>query len=63
MKKLFAILLVACFASAFIACGGGSNKEAETTEEPAQEETVQPMEEEAPAMDTTSVETDTTATP
>ncbi len=61
MKKLFALLLVAGFASAFIACGGGSTKEAETTEEPAQEETVAPMEEEAPAMDTTSVETDTTS--
>jgi len=63
MKKLFAILLVACFASTVIACGGGSKKEAETTQEPAQEETVQPMDEEAPAMDTTSVESDTTATP
>lgn len=48
-------------ASAFVACGGGTQNEAETTEDPATEETVTPMEEEAPATDTTTVEPDTTS--
>lgn len=62
MKKLFALLMVAGFAFAFVACGGGTKNEAETTQEPATEETVTPMEEEAPAAtDTTAVdEMDTT---
>lgn len=60
MKKLFALLTVVGFASAFVACGGGAKNEAETTQEPATEETVTPMEEEAPAADTTAVEMDTT---
>lgn len=53
--------MVVGFASAFVACGGGTQNEAETTEEPATEETVTPMEEEAPAEDTTAVEMDTTS--
>lgn len=53
--------MVVGFASAFVACGGGAKNEAETTQEPATEETVTPMEEEAPAADTTAVEADTTA--
>jgi len=51
MKKLFALLMVAGFAFAFVACGGADKKE-----EPAQDTTaVAP----APAPDTTA--TDTTA--
>lgn len=61
MKKLFALLMVIGSASAFVACGGGTQNEAETTEDPATEETVTPMEEEAPATDTTTVEPDTTS--
>jgi hypothetical protein len=62
MKKLIALLMVCGFAFAFVACGGGTNTEAETTEEPATEEPAAPaVEEEAPAMDTTAVEADTTA--
>lgn len=61
MKKLFALLMVVGFASAFVACGGGTKNEAETTQDPATEETVTPMEEEAPAADTTTMEADTTS--
>jgi hypothetical protein len=62
MKKLIALLMITGFATAFIACGGGAKDEAETTEDPATEETVTPMEEEeAPAADTTAVEADTTS--
>jgi PBP1b-binding outer membrane lipoprotein LpoB len=62
MKKLIALLMVSGFAFAFVACSGGSKTEAESTDEPATEETVAPAQEEAPAMDTTAVEADTTAT-
>lgn len=53
--------MVVGFASAFVACGGGTKNEAETTQDPATEETVTPMEEEAPAADTTTMEADTTS--
>jgi hypothetical protein len=57
MKKLIALLMVCGFAMSFIACGGGSQNEAET-----QQETETPATEEpAPAeTDTTGVESDTT---
>jgi hypothetical protein len=54
MKKLFALMLVAGFAFAIVACGG-KKEEAATEEAPATEE-VAPAAEEAPA------ETDSTAT-
>lgn len=62
MKKLFAFLLVATFAFAFVACGGASTETEATeetteevvTEEPAAEETVEPTEE--VAADTTAAE-------
>jgi hypothetical protein len=53
MKKLFALMLVAGFAFAIVACGG-KKEEAATEEAPATEE-VAPAAEEAPA-DTTATE-------
>jgi hypothetical protein len=57
MKKLIALLMVCGFAMSFVACGGGTQNEADS-----QEETETPaMEEPAPAeTDTTSMEADTT---
>jgi len=57
MKKLIALLMVCGFAMSFVACGGGSQNEAESeeaTETPTMEPA--PMEE----ADTTGVESDTT---
>lgn len=56
MKKLIALLMVCGFALTFVACGGGSQNEAETdeaTETPA-------MEPAQPEVDTTEMEADTT---
>ena len=57
MKKLIALLMVCGFAMSFIACGGGSQNEAET-EEATETPTMEPAPSEA---DTTEVESDTTA--
>jgi hypothetical protein len=58
MKKLIALLMVCGFAMSFIACGGGSQKEAETedaTEHPAAEEPA-PAEADTTQADTTEVQ-------
>lgn len=63
MKKLFAFLLVATFAFAFVACGGASTETEATeeateevvTEEPAEEVVVEEVVEEVPA-DSTAAE-------
>lgn len=57
MKNLIALLMVCGLALTFVACGGASQKEAESeeaTETPA-------MEPAQPEADTTAVEADTTA--
>lgn len=57
MKKLIALLMVCGMAMSFIACGGGSQTEAESTEAPAIET---PAEEPAPApADTVQADTAT----
>ena len=62
MKKLIALLIVCGFAFAFVACGGGAKQEAESTEEPATEETVAPLEEEeVPADSVEEAESDSSA--
>lgn len=56
MKKLMALLMVCGFAMTFVACGGGTEKEAETedaTEAPAAEE---PAEADTTQQDTTGVQ-------
>ncbi len=60
MKKLFAFLMVAAFAFAFVACGGAST-ETEATEETTEEVVEEPAVEEPVEVDTTEVEADTTA--
>jgi hypothetical protein len=58
MKKLIALLMVCGFAMSFIACGGGSQKEAETEdamEAPAAEEPA-PAEADTTQADTTEVQ-------
>jgi hypothetical protein len=54
MKKLIALLMVCGFAFAFVACGGGSNKEAGASEDSTATET--------PAVAADSSATDTTKT-
>jgi hypothetical protein len=56
MKKLIALLMVCGFAMSFIACGGGSQSEAESEDTVATES---PAMEPAPA-DTAATEQDTT---
>ena len=51
MKKLIALLMVCGFAMSFIACGGGSQSEAESEDSVATE---------SPAMEPAPAETDTT---
>ena len=58
MKKLIALLMVCGFAMSFVACGGGTEKEAETedaTEAPAPEEPA-PAEADTTQQDTTEVQ-------
>jgi len=58
MKKLIALLMVCGFAMTFVACGGGSQKEAETEdamEAPAAEEPAQ-AETDTTQQDTTNVQ-------
>ena len=62
MKKIIALLMVCGFAFAFVACGGGANKEAESTETPATEETAPAVEETPAPVDSAAVSTDSTAT-
>jgi hypothetical protein len=52
MKKLIALLMVCGFAMTFVACGGGSQKEAET-----EDATETPAAEEPAAADTTQADT------
>lgn len=52
MKKLIALLMVCGFAIAFVACGGGSTKEAESADTTATE---------APVVEPDTTEADTTA--
>ncbi len=59
MKKLIALLMVCGFALTFVACGGGSQNEADSedstaTESPAMEPA--PMEADTTQMDTTGVQ-------
>lgn len=61
MKKLIALLMVCGFAMSFIACGGGSQSEAESedtvaTEAPAMEPAEAPAEVDTTAADTTAVQ-------
>ena len=56
MKKLIALLMVCGFAFAFVACGGGSKENAESSDTTAVETPVEP---DTTATDTTA--TDTTA--
>lgn len=51
MKKLIALLMVCGFAMSFIACGGGSQSEADSADSVATE---------SPAMEPAPAETDTT---
>lgn len=51
MKKLIALLMVCGFAMSFVACGGGSQSEAESEDSVATE---------SPAMEPAPAETDTT---
>lgn len=55
MKKLIALLMVCGFAMSFIACGGGSQKEAET-----EDATEAPAVEPAPAPEADTTQADTT---
>ena len=60
MKKLIALLMVCGFAMTFIACGGGSQNEAES-EEATETPTVEPAPAPESKADTTGIEADTTA--
>ena len=51
MKKFIALLMVCGFAMSFVACGGGSQSEAESEDSVATE---------SPAMEPAPAETDTT---
>lgn len=61
MKKFIALLMVCGFAMSFIACGGGSQSEAESgdsvaTEAPAMEPAPAPAEADTTQADTTGVQ-------
>jgi hypothetical protein len=57
MKKLIALLMVCGFALSFVACGGGSQNEAESEEATETTPTEEPAQ---PEADTTATEGDTT---